>query len=178
MRRPTKELFDAVSGEGKFARRASNYDPTLPESTKSQRQVLITDTPSEFGDVAESPLATKHLTNDILFNSVTERRKRSSSIASKGMEIASDNSMDMETTESTRDTSISLDSSGLADGDVYEFTSESPPPDKDEVKEPKRRGRRRTTTSRQSAMIADDEDEEDIISARDRNNARRRSMMV
>ncbi|KAL7799876.1 hypothetical protein V8C37DRAFT_365816 [Trichoderma ceciliae] len=177
MRRPTKELFDAVAGEGKYARRVSNCDPALPESAKSQREVAMADTPSEFDNApALSPLATKHLTTDILLSGVVmERRKRSSSMASKGMEIVSDNSMDMETAESTRDASISLDSSGLAESDVYEFTSESPPPDKDEVKEPKKRGRRRTTALRQSTMAVDEEDD---ISTRERNNSRRRSMLV
>lgn len=183
MRRPTKELFDAVAGEGKYVRRASNCDPAMPESTKSRREMTISDTApatSEFDSVPVSPLATKHLTTDVLLSSVvTERRKRSSSIAPKGMGIVSDSSMDMEYSEGTKDTSISLDSSGLAESDVYEFTSESPQPDKDEIKEPKKRGRRRTTASRQPAMTVDDDDyEDDVLSARERNSSRRRSMMV
>ncbi|RFU80442.1 shugoshin [Trichoderma arundinaceum] len=173
MRRPTKELFDAVAGEGKYARRASNCDPALPESANNKREM---DIPAEFDNVSDSPLATKNPAADILLSSVvTERRKRSSSITTKGIEFAKDDSMDMETTESAKDASISFDSSGLAENDVYEFTSESPPPEKDEIKEPKKRGRRRTTTSRQSAMAID---EDDCMSARERNNSRRRSMMV
>lgn len=179
MRRPTKELFDAVAGEGKYARRASNYDPAMPESAKSKREMAMSDatsTVSDLDDIPASPLATKHVARDVLLGGVvTERRKRSSSIATKGMEILSDNSMDLEPAESSRDASMNLDSSGLAESDVYEFTSESPPPDKDEVKEVKKRGRRRTTTSRQSTMNVD---EEDGLSARERNNSRRRSMMV
>ncbi|KAH6608141.1 shugoshin [Trichoderma cornu-damae] len=176
MRRPTKELFDAVAGEGKYARRVSNCDPVVPESAKSKREMAMLDSPEETDDAAASPLAIKHLAADLLLSSsVTERRKRTSSIASRGVEIASDTSMDTEITESTKDVSINLDSSGLTENDVYEFTSESPPPDKDEVKEVKRKGRRRTTTSRQSTMAVD---EDDNISARERNNSRRRSMMV
>ncbi|PTB40042.1 uncharacterized protein TrAFT101_004913 [Trichoderma asperellum] len=174
MRRPTKELFDAVAGEGKYARRISNYDPALSESAKTQRQIEATDIPPESDKVPASPLATKHLTTDILSGSVvTERRKRSSSIVPKAMEVASDNSMDMENAESTN-----LDSSGLVENDVYEFTSGSPPDEKEEVKQPKKRGRRRTTTSRQSTMMIDEDSEREGISFRERNNSRRRSMMI
>ncbi|KAL7950901.1 hypothetical protein V8C42DRAFT_307888 [Trichoderma barbatum] len=182
MRRPTKELFDAVAGEGKYVRRASNYDLAMSESAKSRRETTISDTTrstSDFDDNSASPLATKHLTTDVLLGSVvTERRKRSSSIASKGMEIVSDTLKDVESSEGSRDASINLDSSGLAEADVYEFTSESPPPEKEQIKEPKKRGRRRTTTSRHSAMNPDDDYEDDRLSARERINSRRRSMMV
>ncbi|KAL6877857.1 hypothetical protein HDV57DRAFT_518697 [Trichoderma longibrachiatum] len=182
MRRPTKELFDAVTGEGKYARRASNYDPAMPESAKSRRETAI----SEIAGVVEadnhpvSPLAAKDVNTDIFLGSVvTERRKRSSSIAPKASVIASGSQTDVDSSESSKDASISLDSSGLAEGDVYEFTSESPPPppEKEEVKEPKKRGRRRTTTSRQSSMAPDD-DYEDGLSARERMSSRRRSMMI
>lgn len=174
MRRPTKELFDAVAGEGKYARRVSNYDPAMSESAKTQQQIEAADIATESGNAPASPLATKHLTTDILSGSVvTERRKRSSSIAPKAMEITSDKSMDLEITESTN-----LDSSGLAENDVYEFTSESPPHEKEEVKEPKKRGRRRTTTSRQSTMMIDEDSEREGISFGERNSSRRRSMMI
>ncbi|OTA08790.1 hypothetical protein A9Z42_0005070 [Trichoderma parareesei] len=182
MRRPTKELFDAVTGEGKYARRVSNYDPAMPESTKSRRETTISDIAgvTEANDHLASPLAAKDLNTGIFLGSVvTERRKRSSSIAPKAMGVASGSVMDVDSSESSKDASISLDSSGLAEGDVYEFTSESPPPppEKEEVKEPKKRGRRRTTTSRQSSLAPDD-DYEDGLSARERIGSRRRSMMI
>ncbi|KAL7926485.1 hypothetical protein ACQKWADRAFT_141264 [Trichoderma austrokoningii] len=175
MRRPTKELFDAVAGEGKYARRISNYDPTVSESAKLQRQIEAADIPTESGNAPASPLAAKHLTTDIFSGSVvTERRKRSSSIAPKAMETTSDKSVDMEAAESSN-----LDSSGLAENDVYEFISASPPPhEKEEVKEPKKRGRRRTTTSRQSTMLLDEDSEREGISFGERNSSRRRSMMI
>jgi hypothetical protein len=174
MRRPTKELFDAVAGEGKYARRISNYDLAMSESAKIQRQIEATDMPAESSNAAASPLATKHLTADLLSGSVvTERRKRSSSIAPKATEMANDNSVDMEVTEST-----SLDSSGLAENDVYEFTSGSPPREKEVVKEPKKRGRRRTTTSRQSTMMIDEDSEREGVPLGERNSSRRRSMMI
>ncbi|KAL7906892.1 hypothetical protein GGI35DRAFT_482269 [Trichoderma velutinum] len=175
MRRPTKELFDAVSGEGKYARRVSNYESAMPESTKSKREMAV----SDIDNNPASPLAAKHLATDILLSSVvTERRKRSSSIASKGLGIVSDNLLDVESSEGSRDASINLDSSGLAEADVYEFTSESPPHEKEPIKEPKKRGRRRTTASRHSTMNPDDDYEDDSLSARERINSRRRSMMV
>ncbi|KAK1254247.1 hypothetical protein MKX08_008242 [Trichoderma sp. CBMAI-0020] len=174
MRRPTKELFDAVAGEGKYARRISNYDPAISESAKTQRQIEVTDIATESGNAPASPLATKQVTTDILSGSgVTERRKRSSSIAPKAMETTSEKSMDMEITESSN-----LDSSGLAENDVYEFTSESPPDEKEEIKEPKKRGRRRTTTSRQSTILIDEDSEREGISFGERNSSRRRSMMI
>ncbi|KAL7933360.1 hypothetical protein V8C35DRAFT_304122 [Trichoderma chlorosporum] len=182
MRRPTKELFDAVTGEGKYARRASSYDPALSESTKSKRDTAVSDTAppaSEIDTNPASPLATKHITTDVLLGGVvTERRKRSPSIASKGPGFMSDILMDVESSEGSRDASINLDSSGLAEADVYGFTSESPPQEKEVVKEPKKRGRRRTTTSRPSVMNPDDDYEDDSLSSRERINSRRRSMMV
>lgn len=175
MRRPTKELFDAVTGEGKYARRVSNYESALPESTKSKREMAVTD----IEDNPSSPLAAKHLATDVLLSSVvTERRKRSSSIASKGLGIVNDALKNAESSEGSRDTSINLDSSGLAEADVYEFTSESPPAEKEVVKEPKKRGRRRTTTSRHSTTNPDDDYKDDKLSTRERINSRRRSMMV
>ncbi|KKO98798.1 hypothetical protein THAR02_09099 [Trichoderma harzianum] len=176
MRRPTKELFDAVTGEGKYARRVSNYESALPESTKSKREMTV----SDIEDNPSSPLAAKHLATDVLLSSVvTERRKRSSSIASKGLGIVNDALKDAESSEGSRDTSINLDSSGLAEADVYKFTSESPPAEKEvPVKEPKKRGRRRTTTSRHSTINPDDDYEDDKLSAREMINSRRRSMMV
>lgn len=174
MRRPTKELFDAVAGEGKYARRISNYDPAMSESAKTQRQIEVTDIATESGNAPASPLATKQLTTDILSGSgITERRKRSSSIAPKVSENTSDNSMDMENTESSN-----LDSSGLAENDVYEFTSASPPHETEEIKVPKKRGRRRTTTSRQSTMMIDEDSERESIPFGERNSSRRRSMMI
>ncbi|KAL7792683.1 hypothetical protein V8C43DRAFT_282159 [Trichoderma afarasin] len=175
MRRPTKELFDAVTGEGKYARRVSNYESALPESTKSKREMAV----SDIEDNPSSPLAAKHLATDVLLSSVvTERRKRSSSIAPKGLGIVNDALKDAESSEGSRDTSINLDSSGLAEADVYEFTSESPPLEKQVVKEPKKRGRRRTTTSRHSTINPDDDYEDDKLSTKERINSRRRSMMV
>ncbi|PNP49125.1 hypothetical protein THARTR1_10199 [Trichoderma harzianum] len=175
MRRPTKELFDAVTGEGKYARRVSNYESALPESTKSKRETAV----SDIDNNPSSPLAAKHLATDVLLSSVvTERRKRSSSIASKGLGIVNNGLIDAESSEGSRDASINLDSSGLAEADVYEFTIESPPPQKEVVKEQKKRGRRRTTTSRHSTMNPDDDYEDDSLSTREKINSRRRSMMV
>ncbi|KAK4075122.1 uncharacterized protein Triagg1_4786 [Trichoderma aggressivum f. europaeum] len=175
MRRPTKELFDAVTGEGKYARRVSNYEAALPESTKSKREMAV----SDMDNNPASPLAAKQIATDILPSSVvTERRKRSSSIASKGLGIVNDGLMDAESSEGSRDVSINLDSSGLAEADVYEFTSESPPPEKEVVKEPKKRGRRRTTTSKPSTMNPDDDYEDDSLATKERISSRRRSMMV
>ncbi|KAL5089670.1 hypothetical protein Trisim1_005069 [Trichoderma cf. simile WF8] len=175
MRRPTKELFDAVTGEGKYARRVSNYESALPESTKSKREMAVTD----IEDNPSSPLAQKNLATDVLLSSVvTERRKRSSSIASKGLAMVNNGLTDAESSEGSRDTSINPDSSGLAEADVYEFTSESPPLEKQVVKEPKKRGRRRTTTSKPSILNPDDDYEDDSLSTKERINSRRRSMMV
>ncbi|KAJ4857679.1 hypothetical protein T069G_08576 [Trichoderma breve] len=140
MRRPTKELFDAVTGEGKYARR-------------SKREMAVTD----IEDNPSSPLAAKHLATDVLLSTVvTERRKRSSSIASKGLGIVNDALKDAESSEGSRDT-----------------TEKEVP-----VKEPKKRGRRRTTTSRHSTMNPDDDYEDDRLSTKERINSRRRSMMV
>lgn len=92
MRRPTKELFDAVAGEGKFVHRSiaptksSEQRPTSvskarPEPGTSTGSISRSFSPSETTPKVDplSPLAQKEVFRDTLPNTVvTERRKRPS----------------------------------------------------------------------------------------------------
>ncbi|KAK5997807.1 Shugoshin [Cladobotryum mycophilum] len=183
MRRPTKELFDAVAGEGKYARRTSQSESKVSDSMKTKHEYEISDSSKRMSTVADvtqtklesestptSPLAGKGLSSEDLPNTfVTERRKRTSNAVLNATEL--DGEENKEEADNTKDTSIGLDSSGLGDADVYEFNSSSPHISKEGTKGGKRNGRRQTTSSKR-ASTAEDDDE------KDRNNSRRRSMMV
>ncbi|GAB1313325.1 hypothetical protein MFIFM68171_03535 [Madurella fahalii] len=101
MRRPTKELFDAVSGEGKFVHRSGG-----PVKSDEQQPTSVTKTRSESGSSAGrgsrtlaacetapkvnilSPLAQKDVFPDALPSTVvTERRKRPSAVGTSNREL-------------------------------------------------------------------------------------------
>ena len=141
MRRPTKELLDAVAGEGKFIHRPSKVDdilgistPTMEETPSSRR----TDTtrPETTGKESPrrmslvSPSAETARSPDVLPITIsTERRKRPSSASRESLAAP-------ERPEASK--SISGDristSTGMADtaaktenrSDVYDFSSSSP----------------------------------------------------
>ncbi|KAK4122615.1 hypothetical protein N657DRAFT_598255 [Parathielavia appendiculata] len=101
MRRPTKELFDAVSGEGKFAQRAAATtkseahhsgsassrkpisEPGSSNRSRSKTPALDGPTPKAQQQALASPLAQKEVFPEPFPSSgVTERRKRPSAVAS------------------------------------------------------------------------------------------------
>ncbi|KAH6620973.1 hypothetical protein B0J18DRAFT_384101 [Chaetomium sp. MPI-SDFR-AT-0129] len=95
MRRPTKELFDAVAGEGKYAHRASlkpddqHSAPTSttkiklePTSSSSNKITTVNERPAETHPALLSPLAQKDALSDTFPSTVVlERRKRPSAVA-------------------------------------------------------------------------------------------------
>lgn len=95
MRRPTKELFDAVAGEGKYAHRASlkpddqHSAPTSttkvklePSSSSSNKLTAVDERPAETHPVLLSPLAQKDALLETFPSTVVlERRKRPSIVA-------------------------------------------------------------------------------------------------
>ncbi|PKS10436.1 hypothetical protein jhhlp_002187 [Lomentospora prolificans] len=138
MRRPTKELVDAVTGEGKYRRTSSLLAEELAAMTSqgkrdsaaggSSKQSTPAPEPAN-NDLLASPLAQKSTVDDALPSSVvTERRKRRSSVLLKeSIDVhpapdtpskASDDSLDISINSTTTSESSSLD--------IYEFPSNSP----------------------------------------------------
>ncbi|POR34589.1 Shugoshin [Tolypocladium paradoxum] len=183
MRRPTKELFDAVAGEGKYPRRSSQAEPFAPEMLKVKRESDVGESwkrlpnanpqsaEAEPGSIPASPLANKSSSpEDLPDTVVTDRRRRPSSIAPKAVELADEGT---ETVAQQTDADASPDTSGSGDTDIYEFTSSSPQIDKDATT--KKTGRRQTKSSRRVSAAVDNDKG---VGAKDRNSSRRRSMMV
>ncbi|KHN98315.1 shugoshin [Metarhizium album ARSEF 1941] len=163
MRRPTKELFDAVAGEGKYARRASHCESSTAEGAKIKRESDVIPAAGEVaapepGSIPASPLAKKSLAQGASMAVITERRRP----ASRAPDFAADLDPEADENES-------------GEVDVYEFTSSSPQIDSNAPVETTRATRHRgTNTRRRSAAV----DSEENSSARERSASRRRSMMV
>lgn len=180
MRRPTKELYDAVAGERKYAQRsgqAEQLDRVKRESDVPESWKMMPSAPAQPGhaepeSTPASPLAPRRLCPQALPDSVaTERRRRPSSAGSKASQ------------DVARDVDASLSACAAAEGnadtsasssvDIYEFTSSSPQVDKEEEEEAvetKRSSRRQTTSARRLSSVTE--------SDRSRASSRRRSMAV
>ncbi|KAL2684734.1 hypothetical protein Neosp_005822 [[Neocosmospora] mangrovei] len=181
MRRPTKELLDAVTGEGKHARRSSVADLAAPDTVKVKRETDADDSwkklPSagsmnaenEPGSIPASPLAGKGSPPE-LPQSVGVRGGRRSSMMVQG--LAADRAESKETKD-IKDESTP-DSTSLSEVDVYDFTPSSPQPEKQEPVEPKKRAAGRRATRRVSAAVHSEEG----LAIRERASSRRRSMML
>ncbi|KAG6026169.1 hypothetical protein E4U41_001327 [Claviceps citrina] len=173
MRRPTKELFDAVTGEGKYARRVSQCDQPSSEEPKIKRESgAVEDSLSripavnhvernapEPDSMPASPTRVENPFQAVASAAaVTERPKRHS-----------------RPVDYTADMSTDADDDDSGDVDVYEFASSSPHIDKDEGAEKATSGRRSgAVTRRRSAAVDSDKG----TTAKDRSASRRRSMMV
>ncbi|UNI24797.1 hypothetical protein JDV02_010519 [Purpureocillium takamizusanense] len=178
MRRPTKELFDAVAGEGKYARRSSQAEPLDKLKRESDvngsgaKLLSVNTQPAEAdaGRTPESPLANKTSPPQELPASVaTERRRRPSSATVKAIEVPEEAGAGPP--DKPREADTSADTSGSGDTDIYEFTSSSPQVEKeDDTVEAKRSNRRQTTSARRASSATDGE--------KTRASSRRRSMMV
>lgn len=169
MRRPTKELTDAVSGEGKYARRSSQVDLVAPESVKVKREVeaednwkslpaapkLSSDNASE--NMPESPLAGK-------------KPSDASSGTIRLETISNPNNEDEKGFKKTDSGTIDSDPISSSSIDIYEFTPSSPQLAKVEMKrKPGRKPGRRMSAAVQS-------DDGPVI--KERGSSRRRSMML
>jgi hypothetical protein len=175
MRRPTKELFDAVAGEGRYARRTSQCDQPLSEGPKLKRESDVDARDSlrgippatessaqEPGSIPASPLARKSSRDSGAAATATTERGRQKSAQSRAALFATD--LGMEADENDGD-----------DVDLYEFTSSSPHIDNDPTTETTRTTRRGgAMTRRRSAAV--DSDESNTV--RERSVSRRRSMIV
>ncbi|KAG6005951.1 hypothetical protein E4U21_007515 [Claviceps maximensis] len=173
MRRPTKELFDAVTGEGKYARRVSQCDQScIPEESKIKRESdagdllcripVAVNTAERISPESDSmpavPLETKGSVQEAPSSAANQRPRRRSRAV-----------------DYTADTSTDADDDDSGDVDVYEFNSSSPHIDKDDSTE-KTTSRRRqgAATRRRSAAVDNDKG----TTVKDRSASRRRSMMI
>ncbi|UPK99255.1 hypothetical protein LCI18_010190 [Fusarium solani-melongenae] len=181
MRRPTKELLDAVAGEGKHARRSSAADLAAPDTVKVKRETDASDSwkklppagstnaENEPGSIPASPLAGKGSPPE-LPQSVGVRGGRRPSMMVQGSAVDRVESNEVQDTkeESTPD------STSLSEVDVYDFTPSSPQPEKQAPVEPKKRAAGRRATRRVSAAVHSEEG----LAIRERASSRRRSMML
>ncbi|ODA82550.1 hypothetical protein RJ55_01057 [Drechmeria coniospora] len=177
MRRPTKELFDAVAGEGKNARRSSKVEPVDKlksefDAGESWDKQITKDAQAAGSDEQSGTMPASLAKESIAPNPlpdfvVTDRRRRPSSMAPKAIETSD------EVTSKADHSTLSADTSGSTDVDVYEFMSSSPQVDKGtDGTEKKRPGRRQTGSRRASATVDNGRE------PKDRGSSRRRSMMV
>ncbi len=116
MRRPTKQLFDAVAGEGKFVHRGTKQDehsgPTSSSKVRSEPEgstgrsdkILAAGDPTSKAQLQAllSPLAQKDVLPETLPNTVvTERRKRPSAVRESLTALSRPRSASPELTRST-----------------------------------------------------------------------------
>ncbi|KAK7980133.1 hypothetical protein PG989_012590 [Apiospora arundinis] len=163
MRRPTKQLFDAVAGEGRAIRRTSQSKPGgEPMSIKSEEKSQIwKELPSAVpssaaSDIAASPLAQKVNRSSppaaaLPMSVVTDRKKRSST-ASRESDITK------------------LESEENDSGDVYDFPDVSPRADLKPLS-------RQTKSSKLAAQLAA-EPQKKATASRSSGSRKRASMMA
>ncbi|KAF4467293.1 Shugoshin [Fusarium albosuccineum] len=180
MRRPTKEMLDAVAGEGKYARRSSVAEQSAPDTARVKRESEAGDswkklpaanmagTDNEPGSIPASPLAGKGSPPE-LPESVAVRGGRRSSMMVQELAIDRGEPSD---DKDTKEEDPTPDSTGFSEVDIYEFTPSSPQPEKQAPVEPKKRGRK--PLRRVSSAIQSDEG----LAAKERASSRRRSMML
>ncbi|OTB16100.1 hypothetical protein K445DRAFT_21736 [Daldinia sp. EC12] len=147
MRRPTKQLFDAVSGEGKHIRRTSqSKKEEFPSSNPSsvvkseEKSGLWKDLPSDRSvsrpslDVMASPLArkgSKRSSDDLSTSVVMDRKKRSDVESSSGSSGETSTTKSSSRTGGRRVDEIAAREAEVAkifddEADVYDFPSSSP----------------------------------------------------
>lgn len=184
MRRPTKELYDAVAGEGKYARRSSHVEPNAPDSVKMKREIdleaswrKLPPAPTQLNDqphdnVPASPLTGKGLSPLELPRSAAREKARQTSMLVT--ETVIDNNDDKEAGNEKRNEAANPDSSNASEVDIYEFTPSSPQPEKQPVPEARKKAGGRRVSRRVSSAVTN----EDGLAADDRASSRRRSMML
>ncbi|KAH8899546.1 hypothetical protein GQ53DRAFT_315182 [Thozetella sp. PMI_491] len=165
MRRPTKELFDAVAGEGKFVHRPPKSDEpgvasaTKPEPSRSSESEAAVNEAAQRATIG-SPLAGKAAAQEALMTTImTDRRKRPSTsgrellIPSELAELAKRAPGDEQPKSASM---VAKEPAVKADRfpDVYDFSSSSPaaeprerPEDGEMKARPSSRNARRSSTA-------------------------------
>ncbi|QGI89083.1 hypothetical protein CEK26_000298 [Fusarium fujikuroi] len=180
MRRPTKEMLDAVAGEGKYARRSSVAEQA-PDTTRTKREnsteeswknlpnANAANTENEPGSIPDSPLAGKGSSPEIPKPIVMRGGRRTSMMIQDIVASSETSHEDGEVKEET----VS-DTTGVSEVDVYEFTLSSPQNDEEASADIKKK----VTTRRPSRRVSSAVHTEDGAGARERASSRRRSMML
>ena len=170
MRRPTKELFDAVTGEGRYARRSSAYENMQDGGAKRESmssEVTKATTAAEPGSVPGSPLARKAETGkEMPSNHVSDRKRQLASFKTAKLASYLDNDDDAHNDSESAEPS----------SDLYDFPNETPPSEESGPT----KGRRRTT-SRQpkpSRRFSEAVDSDEEFIPKPTGAARRRTTMV
>ncbi|KAF7547938.1 hypothetical protein G7Z17_g7391 [Cylindrodendrum hubeiense] len=184
MRRPTKELYDAVAGDGRYARRSSQVEPNAPDSVKVKREIDLEASwrklppapmqPNDqlHDDIPASPLAGKGCSPlELTRSATTENGRRTSMFVTETIMNHKDNN---EAGDEKKNEPASADSSNVSEVDIYEFNPSSPQPEKHAAPEARRKAGGRRASRRVSAAVPS----EDGLAAKDRASARRRSMML
>ncbi|KAF3025791.1 hypothetical protein E8E14_014581 [Neopestalotiopsis sp. 37M] len=137
MRRPTKQLFDAVAGEGKAIRRTSqsrqsDMFPGKSDEKASEDKAQDLEESEKAEHVAASPLVQKVSrnmpTDDPHTTIVTDRKKRDSSATAQGADADSSKTATRPMNKKMEEIAArEAEVAKMFDGpDVYEFTSSSP----------------------------------------------------
>lgn len=154
MRRPSKQLVDAVTGEAKH-RRSESLAPeeiaaAMGEAAADMSRILhASPKAAEVDGPPASPLAQKSLGEGLPSSVVTERRKRRSSMLARDF-AAEDTAKDVPEDDSL-DSSLGSMNTSESSADVYDFPARSP----DDPAETTRKGTRR------ASKAAQDEDGEE-----------------
>lgn len=158
MRRPTKELYDAVAGEGRYARRSSVAEQLPPNATQVK---------------CESGAGESWRNLPLLKKGAAEHDPDSipaSPLAGKGSSPA-----EQEMGQGVKSEEQVPDSSALSEVDLYEFPTASPKADKlDAAVEAKKQTSGRRASRRISSVVHNEEN----ITTKERSSSRRRSMML
>ncbi|KAF4977716.1 hypothetical protein FZEAL_5810 [Fusarium zealandicum] len=182
MRRPTKDMLDAVTGEGRHARRSSAAEQPAPDTVKVKRESDVGDSwkklplanaiysQNEPGSIPASPLAGKGSSPELPKPIAIRGGRRSSMLIQQVIE----DHMDPEEDEDSQSQGTTTDSASLSEADVYDFAPSSPQPEKQApVEAMKKTGGRRVSRRVSSAIQS-----EEALAGTDRVSARRRSMML
>ncbi|CAH0032149.1 unnamed protein product [Clonostachys rhizophaga] len=163
MRRPTKELMDAVAG----SRRISHTEPIHRDLSKRKQEAETSAGPAASGEITHEKLPPSP-------ERKVSREEEATSMSTEGSKRSPSTTEGESREEDTSKENIP----GSDDVDLYEFTSSSPKHGKQGPAEGKRRRgpSRQSRSSRRFSAAVDQED--DSFEIREQTSSRRRSMMV
>jgi hypothetical protein len=183
MRRPTKDLIDAVAADAKNSRRSSQSAPDMSMIKRESDAVgLLHDVPSadgyqlmvESSTMPASPLSHKGASPEDLVKPVTTNKPKRHSTAPRLVKDQTSEMIKEEDVES-RDISTADTTGESGEIDPYEFTSSSPQSGKQEdVGEKRKSVTRSSRSSRRFSTIEGD----NAVGVQERSSSRRRSMML
>ncbi|KAK0386350.1 hypothetical protein NLU13_6187 [Sarocladium strictum] len=163
MRRPSKQLFDAVAGEA-YTRRTSQ--------SQLKRE-------SDVGDLSTASMSSRAQAFEADLGLGSPLASRSKSIAQErqARQLSTEGSISKNTTDGPSKSSepATKDESSSFDSDVYDFNDSSPQVDKSSAPELAKPSRRQSKASRRHSEAVDTDE---AYIPKERTSSRRRSMMV